>query len=155
MVKKMALLGGEGGGSPPPSLLGKQSQSGNIRFTVGQYWLIIKVNGTNSVSGKFFVTTRAQSEKVGQISYAYFVLCFVVSLFRFAVSWFSNVPGNKFRLWVASKFKHDGFFAKMAKLPCLRVYKHVIELKKGYRTYELTFSALFKSVKIPQVIQAL
>jgi hypothetical protein len=42
-------------------LLGKQSKSGNIRFTVGQYWLIIKKNGTNSVnfvenfviSGKF------------------------------------------------------------------------------------------------------
>ena len=31
-------------------LLGKQSQSGNIRFTVGQYWLIIKINGTNSVN---------------------------------------------------------------------------------------------------------
>jgi hypothetical protein len=29
--------------------LGKQSQSGNICFTVGQYWLIIKINGTNSV----------------------------------------------------------------------------------------------------------
>ena len=29
---------------------GKQSQSGNIRFTVGQYWLIIKINGTNSVN---------------------------------------------------------------------------------------------------------
>ena len=28
---------------PPPSLLGKQTQSGNIRFTVGQYWLIIKI----------------------------------------------------------------------------------------------------------------
>ena len=38
-------LGGGGGG-----LLGKQSQSGNIRFTVGQYWLIIKINGTNSVN---------------------------------------------------------------------------------------------------------
>ena len=35
---------------PPPSLLGKQSQSGNTRFTVGQYWLIIKINGTNSVN---------------------------------------------------------------------------------------------------------
>jgi hypothetical protein len=34
-------------GGSPPSLLGKQSQSGNIRFTVGQYWLIIKINGTN------------------------------------------------------------------------------------------------------------
>ena len=34
----------------PPSLLGKQNQSGNIRFTVGQYWLIIKINGTNSVN---------------------------------------------------------------------------------------------------------
>ena len=33
-----------------PSLLGKQSQSGNIRFTVGQYWLIIKINGANSVN---------------------------------------------------------------------------------------------------------
>ena len=35
--------------------------------------------------------------------------------------------------------------------------KHeIIELnQKGSRTYELTFSALFKSVKIPQVIQAL
>ena len=46
--------GGGGGGSPPPppppSLLGKQSQSGNIRFTVGQYWPIIKINGTNSVN---------------------------------------------------------------------------------------------------------
>jgi hypothetical protein len=31
-------------------LLGKQSQSGNIRFTVGQHWLIIKINGTNSVN---------------------------------------------------------------------------------------------------------
>jgi hypothetical protein len=30
--------------------LGKQSLSGNIRFTVGQYWLIIKINGTNSVN---------------------------------------------------------------------------------------------------------
>jgi hypothetical protein len=29
---------------------GKQSQSGNIRFTVGQYWLIKKINGTNSVN---------------------------------------------------------------------------------------------------------
>jgi hypothetical protein len=36
--------------APPPSLLSKQSQSGNIRFTVGQYWLIIKINGTNSVN---------------------------------------------------------------------------------------------------------
>jgi hypothetical protein len=35
--------GGAGGGrQPPPSLLGKQSQSGNIRSTVGQYWLVIK-----------------------------------------------------------------------------------------------------------------
>jgi hypothetical protein len=59
-----------------------------------------------------------------------FVLCFVVSLFRFAVSWFSNVPG-KFRFWVPSKFKHDGFFAKRAKMPCLRVYKHeIIELNQ-------------------------
>ena len=42
---------GVGGGSAsPPSLLGKQSQSGNIRSTVGQYWLIIKKNGTDSVS---------------------------------------------------------------------------------------------------------
>ena len=36
--------------TPPPSLLGKQSESDNIRFTVGQYWLIIKKNGTNSVN---------------------------------------------------------------------------------------------------------
>ena len=43
--------GAEGAAAPPPpSLLGKQSQSGNIRFTVGQYWLIIKINGTNSVN---------------------------------------------------------------------------------------------------------
>jgi hypothetical protein len=28
-----------------PSQLGKQRQSGNIRFTVGQYWLIIKELG--------------------------------------------------------------------------------------------------------------
>jgi hypothetical protein len=33
-----------------PSLLGKQSQLGNIRFTVGQFWVIIKINGTNSVN---------------------------------------------------------------------------------------------------------
>jgi hypothetical protein len=85
---------GGGGGGNLPSLLGKQNQSGNIRFTVGQYWLIVKINGTNSVnfvgnsvnivgntlsnrnfapsttilesfSGKFFW----QSEKVGQISF--------------------------------------------------------------------------------------
>jgi hypothetical protein len=37
--------GGGGGGRQPPSLLGKQSQSGNIRSTVGQYWLIIKKMG--------------------------------------------------------------------------------------------------------------
>jgi hypothetical protein len=51
-------IGVPGGGaegaaaSPPPhpSFLGKQSQSGNIRFTVGQYWLIIKIYGTNSVN---------------------------------------------------------------------------------------------------------
>ena len=39
---------GRGGGGA--SLLGKQSQSGNIRSTVGQYWLIIKKNVTNSVN---------------------------------------------------------------------------------------------------------
>jgi hypothetical protein len=33
-----------------PSLLGKQRQSGNIRFTVGQYWLITKRTGTNYVN---------------------------------------------------------------------------------------------------------
>jgi hypothetical protein len=33
-----------------PSLLGKQRQSGNIRFTVGQYWLITKITGTNYVN---------------------------------------------------------------------------------------------------------
>jgi hypothetical protein len=33
-----------------PSLLGKQRQSGNIRFTVGQYWLIIKRTGPNYVN---------------------------------------------------------------------------------------------------------
>ena len=32
-----------------PSLLGKQRQSGNIRFTVGQYWLIIKVGQIMSI----------------------------------------------------------------------------------------------------------
>ena len=42
--------GGRGRQPPGPSLLGKQSQSGNIRFTVEQYWLIIKINGTNSVN---------------------------------------------------------------------------------------------------------
>jgi hypothetical protein len=42
--------GGAEGAAAPPSLLGKLSQSGNIRFTVGQYWLIIKINGTNSVN---------------------------------------------------------------------------------------------------------
>jgi hypothetical protein len=42
--------GGGGGSPPPPSFLGKQNQWGNIRFTVGQYWLIIKINGTNSVN---------------------------------------------------------------------------------------------------------
>jgi hypothetical protein len=51
---------GRGGGSPPPSLLGKQSQSGNIRSTVGQYWLIIKINGTNSVNfvGNFVISGK-------------------------------------------------------------------------------------------------
>jgi hypothetical protein len=49
--KKHGRTGRGGGrGGSPPSLLGKQSQSGNIRFTVGQYWLIIKINGTNSVN---------------------------------------------------------------------------------------------------------
>jgi hypothetical protein len=33
-----------------PSLLGKQRQLGNICFTVGQYWLIIKRTGTNYVN---------------------------------------------------------------------------------------------------------
>ena len=45
-----AYRAGGGRKPPPPSLLGKQSQSGDIRFTVGQYWLIIKINGTNSVN---------------------------------------------------------------------------------------------------------
>jgi hypothetical protein len=51
----MGIPGGRGGGggeewAAAPNLLGKQSQSSNIRFTVGQYWLIIKINGTNSVN---------------------------------------------------------------------------------------------------------
>ena len=41
-------------------LLGKQSQLGNIRCTVGQYWLIIKKNGTNSVNfvGNFVISGK-------------------------------------------------------------------------------------------------
>ena len=47
----MGVPGGGGGRQPPPCSLGKKSQLGNIRFTVGQYWrLIIKINGTNSVN---------------------------------------------------------------------------------------------------------
>ena len=46
----MGVPGGAAAPPPPPSLLDKQSQSGNIRFTVGQYWLIIKINRTNSVN---------------------------------------------------------------------------------------------------------
>jgi hypothetical protein len=34
----------------PGNSLGKQNQSGNIRSTVGQYWLIIKENRKNSVN---------------------------------------------------------------------------------------------------------
>ena len=51
---------GGGGGASPPSLLGKQSQSGNIRSTVGQYWLIIKKSGTNYVNfvGNFVISGK-------------------------------------------------------------------------------------------------
>ena len=52
---------GGGGGASPPRLLGKQSQSGNIRSTVGQYWLSIKKNGTNSVN---FVENFVMSGKL-------------------------------------------------------------------------------------------
>jgi hypothetical protein len=47
---------GEGAAASPVCWANKASraifasQSGNIRFTVGQYWLIIKINGTNSVN---------------------------------------------------------------------------------------------------------
>jgi hypothetical protein len=66
--------GAEGEAAPPPPPVcwaNKAMQSGNIRFTVGQYWLIIKITTTilGSFSGKFFLTTRAQSEKVGQVSF--------------------------------------------------------------------------------------
>jgi hypothetical protein len=71
---RYALTGTVGGAEgaaapPPPSLLGKQSQSGNIRFTVGQYWLIIKINGTNSVNfvgnmlSKGLIPRRAKCQK--------------------------------------------------------------------------------------------
>ena len=56
-----------------PSLLGKQRQSGNIRFTVGQYWLFFGGGGRSPKlicsTNNFFGTGRAQSEKVGQISF--------------------------------------------------------------------------------------
>jgi hypothetical protein len=61
--------GAEGAEAPPPSLLGKQSQSGNIRFTVGQYWLIVKINVTNSVNfvgnmlSKGLIPRRAKCQK--------------------------------------------------------------------------------------------
>jgi hypothetical protein len=46
----MGVPGGvAGGGGSHPQFVGQKSQSGNIRFTVGQYRLIIKINGTNSV----------------------------------------------------------------------------------------------------------
>jgi hypothetical protein len=42
-LTRMSAHGRTGRGRrQPPSLLGKQSQSGNIRSTVGQYWLFIK-----------------------------------------------------------------------------------------------------------------
>ena len=53
IVWSMGVPGGGVVGASPPSLLGKQSQSGNIRSTVGgggEYWLIIKKNGKNSVN---------------------------------------------------------------------------------------------------------
>jgi hypothetical protein len=43
-------MGVRAGGRQPPQFVGQKSQSGNIRFTLGQYWLIIKINGTNSVN---------------------------------------------------------------------------------------------------------
>jgi hypothetical protein len=46
----MGVPGGGGGGGIPLQFVGQKSQSGNTRFTVGQYWLIIKINGTNYVN---------------------------------------------------------------------------------------------------------
>jgi hypothetical protein len=57
---KMVLYAWISASPPPPRLLGKQSKSGNIRSTVGQYWLIIKINGTNSVNfvGNFVISGK-------------------------------------------------------------------------------------------------
>jgi hypothetical protein len=53
-------IGVRGGGQLPHRLLGRLSQSGNICFTVGQYWLIIKMNRINSlnVGGNSYITVE-------------------------------------------------------------------------------------------------
>jgi hypothetical protein len=40
---------GGGGGSPPPVFWANKASRAIFAATVGQYWLIIKINGTNSV----------------------------------------------------------------------------------------------------------
>jgi hypothetical protein len=73
-----------GGGSPPPpppppSLLGKQSQSGNIRFTVGQYWwLIIKINGTNSVNFVGTDTVNFVGNMLSNRNFSMLHLCIII-----------------------------------------------------------------------------
>jgi hypothetical protein len=42
--------GGAGGDVAAPQIVGQTRQSGNIHFTVGQYWLIIKINRRNSLN---------------------------------------------------------------------------------------------------------
>ena len=42
--------GGGGGSPPPPQFVGQTKPVGQYSLTVGQYWLIIKINGTNSVN---------------------------------------------------------------------------------------------------------
>jgi hypothetical protein len=42
--QRLGVMGVPGGGGA------NKAKSGNIRFTVGEYWLIIKINGTNSVN---------------------------------------------------------------------------------------------------------
>jgi hypothetical protein len=50
MFNKSRAKSGKLKSQKAPSLLGKQRQSGNIRFTVGQYWLITKTTGRNYVN---------------------------------------------------------------------------------------------------------
>jgi hypothetical protein len=103
--------GGGRGDVAAPQIVGQTRQSSNIHFTVGQYWLIIKINRRNSLNiGGNMLYNSWKWRKNIKVIINYNTLIIIINYNTFQNNIFRNSPivDNNF-----GKFAQEKFFDKL------------------------------------------